>query len=350
MQILSNKDYRLLKSLVKLTPPTLKKTLEEYLKQLDYKIISKDKYIYAIGDIPIALVAHMDTVFKNLPENVYYDEKQGVLWSPEGLGADDRAGIFAILKILQSGLRPTVIFCDEEEVGGRGASALAADFPRPPSELNYIIELDRRGTSDCVFYDCYNLEFIKYVEKFGFIENFGSFSDISMFCPVWKIAGVNLSIGYEDEHMVIETLHTAPLLSTIQKVKKMLSEDFIPSFEYIQDTRYGNPFKLGINNSYTRYKHLDTFIEDDDEDKYYIQCANCGNYFLEYEIFPTLCEDGVTRNFCPDCASYGIIDWCNECGCCYEVVDGADGKCKKCREIQKIKCGTSKKSKKNSMR
>lgn len=346
MQILNNKDYKLLKSLVKLSPPTLKKTLEEYLKQLNYSVISGEKYIYAAGDVPIALVAHLDTVFTSLPEAIYYDEKQGVLWSPDGLGADDRAGVFAILKILQGGLRPTVIFCDEEEIGGIGAGTLAADYSKPPSELNYIIELDRRGTSDCVFYDCYNVKFIDYVESFGFIENFGSFSDISMICPKWKIAGVNLSIGYEDEHSFIETLHTAPLLSTIQKVKKMLSEENIPKFEYIQDVRYGSPFRLGKNSYFKRDKNRDSYYEETG----FLKCDGCGKYFYEYEIFPTLCEDEAERNFCPDCAEHGMIDWCNECGQCYEVVDGADGKCKKCRGIQKIRCGKLKKSKSKSIK
>ena len=34
-----------------------------------------------------------------------------------------------------------------------------------------MIELDRRGKNDCVFYDCYCPDFIEYVEQFGFEEN-----------------------------------------------------------------------------------------------------------------------------------------------------------------------------------
>ena len=41
-------------------------------------------------------------------------------------------------------------------------------LPQAPIDLKYIIELDRRGSDDCVFYQCDNHEFDAYVEKFGF--------------------------------------------------------------------------------------------------------------------------------------------------------------------------------------
>ena len=99
MQTLKQDDYNLLKSVIELKQSSLQKVLKNYLKQKYKEVYSTLDYIYAKGDIPIALVAHMDTVFENPPSNIYYDREKGVLWSPEGLGADDRAGIFAILKI-----------------------------------------------------------------------------------------------------------------------------------------------------------------------------------------------------------------------------------------------------------
>ena len=70
--------------------------------------------------------------------------------------------------------------------------------------------------------------------NFGFNEEYGSFSDISELCPTWKIAGVNLSIGYENEHSLIEILYIDYFLSTVEKVKKMLKDiNNINSFEYI---------------------------------------------------------------------------------------------------------------------
>jgi hypothetical protein len=178
MRVLSDSDYKLFERLVSLSQKELKKAMSQYLKaKYDNVIFTKD-YLVAIGDIPVALVAHLDTVYRTPVSNLYYDQRKGVLWSPDGLGADDRAGIFAILKILQDGYRPSVIFTTDEEKGGLGASALAMN-PCPIPNLKYMIELDRRGSNDCVFYDCYCPEFVDYVESFGFCEKYGSFSDIS---------------------------------------------------------------------------------------------------------------------------------------------------------------------------
>ena len=77
------------------------------------------------------------------------------------------------------------------------ADALVSVLKEAPMKLNYIIQLDRRSSNDCVFYDCDNKEFTKYVESFGFLEGIGSFSDISVICLSWGIAGVNLSVGYD---------------------------------------------------------------------------------------------------------------------------------------------------------
>ena len=103
--VLSNKDYKLFERLVSLTQDEMRMVMSKYIRSTFGKnksIVTKD-YIVGIGDIPIALVAHMDTLFDKPVETLYYDQKKGVLWSPEGLGADDRAGIFSIIKILQSG-------------------------------------------------------------------------------------------------------------------------------------------------------------------------------------------------------------------------------------------------------
>ena len=58
-----------------------------------------------------------------------------------------------------------------------------------------------------------------------FVETWGTFTDISYLCPAWGVAGVNLSVGYEDEHSAIETLHVNAWQATFEKVKNILSEE-----------------------------------------------------------------------------------------------------------------------------
>lgn len=326
MRVLSNQDYRLFERLVSLTQKGMHQAMVQYLKDKYEKVIVTKDYIVAVGDIPIALVAHMDTVFENPVVDLYYDQRKGVLWSPQGLGADDRAGIFAILKIVQSGLRPAIIFTTDEEQGGLGATALGTrECPIPG--LKYMIQLDRHGTNDCVFYECFNEDFYDYVESFGFCEAYGSFSDISFLMPQWNICGVNLSVGYEDEHSEVETLHIAPLYDTIAKVKKMLSETEIPDFEYDEMVfSSANWWRSAV--------------------MYGQHCSKCKKLYSEYELFPVIGIDKKTKFYCPDCI-VGNVEWCDLCGEAYEIEDPATDKkiCKICAEVI---CEKSTESKSNS--
>lgn len=323
MRVLNEREYGLLERLVSLSQSELHKTLGVYLKSKYKNIIIEKEYIVAIGDIPIALVAHMDTVFYNQPEEIYYDQRKGVLWSPDGLGADDRAGIFAILQIVQSGLRPSIILTTDEERGGLGAQKLAKkECPIP--FLRYMIELDRKGSNDCVFYECLNSQFIKYIESFGFTEAVGSFSDISFLMPAWKICGVNLSVGYKDEHTIAETLNTNYLFATIEKIKKMLKETSIPAFEYREISN-----KL---NDYFAEMHPYNYEADYDMGT---PCKRCGKYFFDFELIPVKGYDvNKMVHYCPDCV-VNHVNWCDNCGHAYEMGDPEDDidMCKDCMEV-----------------
>ena len=208
----------------------------KYLKNKGYKnVINTNMYIVAEGDLPICLCAHMDTVFDKLPVDIYYDQEKSVMWSPQGLGADDRAGNYAIIDLLERGYRPSIILTDMEEKGGLGAEAVINRFPDCPFEdCRAIIQLDRQGKDDAVYYDCDNKTFEKKITSYGFKTQWGTFSDISVIAPAWKIAAVNLSVGYYDEHRAIETLNLKQLESTIKKVERMLKDcGKWPSYAYI---------------------------------------------------------------------------------------------------------------------
>lgn len=314
MRILSDGNLKLFEQIVKMNEVSLLKTMNTYLKRFYNKVTYTKDYVYAIGDIPITLVAHVDTIFKERPEDVFYDRVKNVLWSPQGLGADDRAGVFAIINIVKSGLRPHIIFTTGEEMGGLGAQVLTYREPKPFAEMKYIIQLDRRGKDDCIFYECDNVKFIEYIKSFGFHEEYGSFSDISELCPTWRIAGVNLSIGYKNEHSLIEILYIDYFLSTVEKVKKMLKDvNNINSFEYIPAL-----YSLSSLNPTSLYK-----------------CKNCGKIFTEYELFLVKGVDGKNVYYCPDCI-YGNVNWCDSCGKAYEIdfrEDTTIKKCKDCRDI-----------------
>lgn len=225
-----------LEYLLKLTTKELKKELFLFLNKKEMNPISEDGFIYAKGNIPILLVAHMDTVFPEPPKKILYNKEQDKIYNPKGgLGGDDRCGIYAILKLLKE-YRPHILFTEDEEIGCIGASKAVKKLQIP--NVKYIIEFDRRGKEDCVFYDCGNEEFINYIQTFDFILNYGSYSDISVLGSAWNIAAVNLSVGYYNEHTENEYVIFDELQKTINRAKVMLEQlNKAPYFEY-QEVKY----------------------------------------------------------------------------------------------------------------
>lgn len=214
-------DINNFKKILRLKQKDLKMLCLKYLISKDYEVNYGDGYVYGEGDIPVMLVAHLDTVHRELPYHIYFDKEQDVMWSPEGIGGDDRCGVYSILKILEN-YKPYVLFLEDEEIGCVGATKATKVLDMP--DINFIIELDRKGINDCVFYDCGNKDFQKYIESFGFKTKDGSFSDIVELSDAWDIASVNLSIGYFNEHTFSETIHTKLMQLTINKVKKILED------------------------------------------------------------------------------------------------------------------------------
>ena len=308
MKVLSDKELTHLEQFFKLKQHSLRKAMNNYLQKYYDQVICTEKYVIAIGTIPIALVAHMDTVFKKLPEDIYYDKKKNVMWSPNGLGADDRAGVYAIVNIVKDGYRPTIILTTDEECGGLGASALANEIKTAPIELKYVIELDRQGVNDRVFYYCENGDFQKYVESFGFKTEYGTYTDICEICPTWGVAGVNLSIGYKNEHSCSEILHIGNMFETIKKVKKMLdAAEASQSYEYVSSKwleAYGWDPSFGI--PYSTWKSWIT-------PQYKCDCCSKPQY--EHELFVVYNEYTDSNvSICADClVEISNLDWCDSC-------------------------------------
>lgn len=142
-------------TILRLPQMELKKRLKAELKSRGYPVTDKPGYLYAEGTIPVLLVAHMDTVHRQPVEQICYSADRAVAMSPQGIGGDDRCGVWMILQILRTA-NCHVLFCEDEEVGCVGAKKFTRGPLRP--QVNYIVELDRRGSNDAVFYRCDNPE------------------------------------------------------------------------------------------------------------------------------------------------------------------------------------------------
>ena len=215
----------------------LEADIEEMYLWLDKKADIPGDYFWIfhppkIDSHRICLVAHIDTFhsyYEERKKEVFFDSAKKVYWSPQGLGADDRAGVYAALEVflsLPESLKPIILLTDGEEVGGTGAKAVCKHRKNIDvlKKVSYFIQLDRKGSKEVVFYHHEPPSFRKHIKKHGFIESLGSFSDISILCPEFELCGANLSIGFYNEHTEKEFLRVNEMERTIKKVINMCKE------------------------------------------------------------------------------------------------------------------------------
>ena len=237
-----NKDQ--FKGICRKTQDELKSYVVTKLKKHYDKIhLSKD-FVYAEGSVPICLVAHMDTVHKESPKTFVFEGDK--ISSPQGIGGDDRCGVYGIVKVYEATKqKPWLLFTCDEEIGGRGADGFCAaylkgELPERLNDLKMLVELDRKGKNDAVYYSCDNPEFEEYITSKGFRTSHGSFSDISSIAPCLGVAAVNLSCGYYNAHTLHECINRKHLNATVRKVIGMVSDaekpDF-PKYDYIRSQR-----------------------------------------------------------------------------------------------------------------
>lgn len=215
----------------KMTQNGIKEYMTAYLTSNGYQPIKEDGFIYAKGTIPVLLVAHMDTVHKETCKEVI--EKDGVLSSPQGIGGDDRCGIYIIMNLVKE-FNCSVLLCEDEEIGGVGAVKFTKTPYIKELNVNYMVEFDRKGSNDAVYYSCDNREFKAFVESAtSFKEANGSFSDISKLMPAAGIAAVNVSCGYYNAHMKNEYVRFDEMLDTIEEAKSLIKARCEEPFKYI---------------------------------------------------------------------------------------------------------------------
>jgi hypothetical protein len=117
-----------------------------------------------------------------------------------------------------------VLLTDGEERGGGGAREASTLFRPCFAEVEILLEVDRRGRGEMVFYSGECSDFRAFIGGYGFRERAGSFSDVSILSPALGIVGANLSAGYYGEHTRAEYLNVRHLAETVRKIKKIIEE------------------------------------------------------------------------------------------------------------------------------
>lgn len=283
--------------------PTLKKWLYKLLKAKYQTVIDEDGYLYAKGksSCPILLTAHMDTVHKENCKDitVFKIDDQTILTSPQGIGGDDRCGVWIIWKLLCfTKYRPSILFCEDEEIGGIGSNKfVGSEWIGDLKKLKCLVELDRANNDDAVYYDCGNEDFKDYVEEVtGYYEAYGSFSDISHLSPACDVASVNLSCGYYKAHTTQEYVVFEEMKNTFKTVCQLCKKaKEMKAYEYEEVAPYKNWNWMGgsgMSDILYDYKSEDTTYEivfngEKGEETYAVEASSyeeaLGCFMLNYD-------------------------------------------------------------------
>jgi len=220
------------------------------------------------------LLAHLDTVHNEPVKTICKSGDGNIIMSPQGIGGDDRCGVYAIITAYRkSTVKPWLLFTCDEECGGKGADAFATDYinghlPKKLDRIKFLVEIDRKGNKDAVYYDLDNPEFEAFIEQYGFETDYGSYSDICDVAPALGVAAVNLSSGYYQAHTQHEYINRKELEHTTQKVIEIVADslkDDVPQFEYIEEVKYRYS-KLGYRYYYDQCK-LDIGITEEEDNE-----------------------------------------------------------------------------------
>lgn len=142
------------------------------------------------------------------------------------LGADDCAGIYAALRMIEAGVQATFVFHRDEESGGRGSAWLAANYGDWLRTFDVCLALDRRGTRDVIvsqsYGKCASDEFVEGLARelgtgAGYRAADGIFTDSANYVGLIPECS-NLSIGYYDEHSTRERLDLGYLGDVVERL------------------------------------------------------------------------------------------------------------------------------------
>ena len=222
--------------------------LPEVLLDYGYSVTVTDYMIMGISSLKnqVGLVAHLDTIntksksyygrynygytssfYKEYTEEEKTPEVQDILvtdhyilLSPEHkdsidcLGADDRCGVKTILDVLESGLRPHILFTTDEEIGCVGSrKAVEENALEELKKASMLIQIDR-GVHEGSWHEMVTYSFdpsshpkiFKELEKTYTMAS-GSFTDVAVLGEHLNKPIVNVSASYMNEHHTDEFIN-----------------------------------------------------------------------------------------------------------------------------------------------
>lgn len=194
------------------------------------------------------IVAHMDQVQERHSKDFIAYEAEDIIigFSPkhkeqQGLGADDKCGLWIALKCLQKFDCLKLAFFVGEEVGCKGSGLADMAFF---DDCRFVIEPDRKGSEDLItqigWTPLCSDDFLKDIgfKKFGYKEAEGMMTDIEALKDKGlMLSCINLSCGYYRPHSNEEFVYKPALLNCLAFVEHII-KTCTQVYPHIDNTSY----------------------------------------------------------------------------------------------------------------
>lgn len=227
----------------------------------------------------------------------------------EGLGADDKNGVWVALKCLQKYDSIKCAFFIGEEIGCIGSSAVDMRFF---DDCRYVLQCDRRNGSDLitsVFGELCSKEFLNDLdyERFGYKETHGALTDIATLKERGlAVCALNISCGYYQPHTDQEFTIKSELLDCLAFVCHII-EKCQKKYPHI-DNSYGC---FGMD-----WRNYDRIYQKEDE---YWEMYEIISDYLNYQ--PGISADLFYESYKDSYPSltredyFSIVNELESCGC-----------------------------------
>lgn len=194
------------------------------------------------------IVAHMDQVQERHSKDFIAYEAEDIIigFSPkhkeqQGLGADDKCGLWIGLKCLQKFDCLKLAFFVGEEVGCKGSGLASMAFF---DDCRFVIEPDRKGSEDLItqigWTPLCSDDFLKDIgfKKFGYKETDGMMTDIEALKDHGLLLScINVSCGYYKPHSNEEFVYKPALLNCFAFVEHII-KTCTKVYPHIDNTAY----------------------------------------------------------------------------------------------------------------
>ena len=236
----------LLKQLYQIHSPSgnekkMRKFLKDWIKR---EIPTASFTVDAVGNLYVkkgesetypCIVAHLDQVQKTHSRDFQAVETSGIIFGfsihnvqMEGLGADDKNGIWIALKCLQKYPALKCAFFVQEEVGCRGSNKADMTFF---FDCRYVLQCDRKGGNDLIwniggYTELCSKEFLSAIgyQEFGYKLETGLMTDVeALKNNGLKVSSCNLSCGYHRPHTDCEFTKKAELINCLAFVEHIIT-------------------------------------------------------------------------------------------------------------------------------